>query len=324
MRNRRKGGAIEEVSVLVGEKILITGPAGRIAFGLARSLAADNDVWGIARFGDPATRDQVEALGVTTRAIDIAGGRFGDLPTDFTYLLHLAADFSADDYDRALRVNAEATGFLLEHCRNARAALVMSTVTVYKPHLDPWHAFRENDPLGDAMAPPSAPYSISKIAQEAVARYCARSFAVPVTIARMGAAYSDQDGLPVWHLHAVASGQPVRTRWDPMPYSPIHDDDICAQVEALLGAAAVPATIVNWCGDEAVSVQQWAAYFGELLGVGAEVLVDEIPGASRGSVGDPTQRASITGPCRVGWREGFRRVAERLYPDRVRSGERTD
>lgn len=153
-----------------------------------------------------------------------------------------------------------------------------------------------------------------------MARYCARSFDLPVTIARMGCAYSDEDGLPVWHLAAVAAGEHVRTRWDPMPYSPIHDDDICAQVEPLLDAASVPATIVNWCGDEAVSVQQWSAYFGELLGARAEVDVDPIPGASIGSVGDSTRRVSITGPCQVGWREGFRRVVERLYPDRVRVG----
>ena len=130
--------------VLSGEKVLITGPAGRIAFGLARSLVPDNEVWGIARFRDPVTREKVDALGVTTRAMDFADGDFGDLPTDFTYLVHLAADFSPDDYDRALRVNAEGTGFVLEHCRTAKAALVMSTVTVYKPHPDPWHAFREH------------------------------------------------------------------------------------------------------------------------------------------------------------------------------------
>lgn len=304
--------------MLSGEKILVTGPAGRIAFGLVRSLAPDNDVWGIARFSDPATREKVEALGVTTRRIDIADGAFGDLPTDFTYLLHLAADFSPNDYDRALTVNAEATGLLLEHCRAAKAALVMSTLTVYKPHPDPWHAFREDDPLGDAMAPPSAPYSVSKIAQEAVARYCARSLGLPVTIARMGAAYGDQGGLPVWHLQAVAAGEPVRTRWDPMPYSPIHDDDIAAQLEPLLDAARVPATIVNWAGDEAVSVQQWSAYFGELLGVEAKVVVEVIPGASVGSVGDHAKRRSITGPCRVGWREGFRRMVEQHHLDRVR------
>jgi nucleoside-diphosphate-sugar epimerase len=305
--------------MLSGEKILITGPAGRIASGLARSLAADNEVWGIARFSDPTTRDRVEGWGVTTRKLDIADGRFDDLPTDFTYLLHIAADFSADDYDRALRVNAEATGFVLEHCRKAKAALVMSTVTTYKPHPDPWHAFREDDPLGDAMAPPSAPYSVSKIAQEAVARYCARSFDLPVTIARMCAAYGEGGGLPNWHLDAVAAGEPVRTRWDPMPYSPIHDDDIAAQLEPLLDAATVPATIVNWGGDEPASVQEWTAWFGELLGVATQVVVEEIPGASIGSVADHTKRLSITGPCRVGWKEGFRRIAERSYPDRVRA-----
>ena len=305
--------------MLSGEKILITGPAGRIAFPLARSLARDNEVWGIARFSDPATRAEVEALGVTTRAVDLGTGDFGDLPTDFTYVLHLAADFG-DDYDRALRVNAEGTGLLLQHCRSAKAALVMSTVTVYKPHPDPWHPFREDDPLGDAGLPQPKPYSIGKIAQEAVARYCARALDLPVTIARMGCAYGERGGLPAFALHAIAAGQPVVARWDPLPYTPIHDDDIVAQLEPLLDVAGVPATIVNWAGDEAVSVQQWSAYFAELLGTEAQVVVQPVPGASLGSVGDPTRRISITGPCRVHWRDGFRRLAAQFYPDRVKEG----
>lgn len=305
--------------MLSGEKVLITGPAGRIAFGLARTLAGENEVWGISRFGDPAARAEVEALGVTTRVADIGDGDFGDLPTDFTYLLHIAADFG-DDYERGLRVNAEGTGLLLAHCRNAKAALVMSTVTVYKPHPDPWHAFREDDPLGDAGLPQPKPYSIVKIAQEAVARYCARNFGLPVTIARMGSAYGDRGGLPAYHLHAIAAGQPVRLRWDPLPYSPIHYDDINAQVEALLDAASVPATIVNWAGDQPVSAQEWSRYFGQLLGVEAEVAVEPVPGASVGSVGDHAKRSSITGPCQVDWRDGLRRMAAHMYPDRVKAG----
>ncbi len=315
-------GDKEVVHILSDEKILITGPAGRIAYGLARSLAADNEVWGIARFTDPQTRSKVDALGVTTRPLDIAGGRFDDLPSDFTYLLHIAADFSESDYEQALRVNAEGTGFVLEHCRKAKAALVMSTLSVYRPQPDPWHAFREDDPLGDAMVPPTATYSVSKIAEEGVARYCARSFGLPVTIARMGAAYSDQGGLPAWHLDAVAAGQPVVTRGNPMPYSPIHDDDIVSQLEPLLAAATVPATIVNWCGDEPVSVQEYCAYFGELLGVEPTVEVQEIPGASRGSVGDAALRKSVTGPGRVGWKQGFRRMVEDGYPGRILTQER--
>jgi len=304
--------------MLSGEKILVTGPAGRIAKPLARTLAADNEVWGIARFSEEGSRERVEALGITTRQIDYSTGEFGDLPTDFTYLLHVAADFSESDYDRALRVNAEGTGLLLEHCREAKAALVMSTVTTYKPNPDPWHAFTEDDPLGDAMAPPAHTYSISKIAEEAVARYCARSFGLPTIIARMCAAYGEMGGLAKWHLDAVAAGQPVTTRSDPMPYSPIHDDDIAVQLEPLLDCASVPAFITNWGGDEPVSVQQWSQYFGELLGVEAQVDVRPIPGASVGSVGDHTRRQSITGPCAVDWRDGYRRMAQQYYPDRVR------
>jgi nucleoside-diphosphate-sugar epimerase len=303
--------------MLNGEKILVTGPAGRIAFGIAEMLAADNEVWGIARFSDPAAREEVEALGVTTRTVDLGDPDFTDVPSDFTYLLHIAADFG-EDYERGLRVNAEGTGLLLSHCRRAKAALVMSTLTVYKPHPDPFHAFREDDPIGDQLLPAPQPYSIVKIAEEAVARYCAREFGLPVAIARMGSAYGDRGGLPLWHLRAIAEGRPVVVRGDPLPYSPIHYDDINAQVEALLDAAAVPATIVNWAGDVPVTVQEWSGYFAELLGVEAGLQVHVVPGASVGSVGDHSKRASITGPCRVDWKAGFRDMVAHYFPDRIR------
>lgn len=302
--------------MLSGERVLVTGPAGRIAYGIVESLARDNEVWGIARFSDPSAREEVEALGVTTRSIDLGDADFSDLPADFTYLLHIAADFG-EDYERGLRVNAEGTGLLLSHCRGVKAALVMSTVTVYRPHPDPWHPFREDDPIGDAGLPSPQPYSIVKIAEEAVARYCAREFGIPTTIARMGSAYGDRGGLALWHLQAIAEGRPVVARWDPLPYSPISYHDINAQIPALLHAAATPATIVNFAGDTPVSVQQWCAYFGELLGVEPRVDVQPVPGASVGSVGDHTRRVSITGPCTVDWREGFRAMAAHHYPDRV-------
>lgn len=304
--------------MLSGERVLITGPAGRIAYGLAETLARDNEVWGIARFSDPAAREEVEALGVTTRRVDLGVGDFADVPTNFTYLLHIAADFG-EDYEQGLRVNAEGTGLLLSHCRAVKAALVMSTVTVYKPHPDPWRPFREDDPIGDAGLPSPQPYSIVKIAEEAVARYCAREFGTPIIIARMGSAYGARGGLPLWHLQAIAEGQPVVARWDPLPYSPIHYDDINAQIPALLDAASVPATIVNFAGDTPVSVQQWCAYFGELLGVSPRVEVRPVPGASVGSVGDHTKRTTITGPCTVDWRDGFRAMAAHHYPDRVQT-----
>jgi nucleoside-diphosphate-sugar epimerase len=306
------------VTAVKGAKILITGPAGQIAFPLAEYLAADNEVWGIARFSDPELREKVEAVGVTTRAVDLATGDFGDLPTDFDHLLHLATFQGGGlDYDQALRVNAEGTGLLLQHCRAAKSALVMSTASVLRPVDDPMHVFLETDPLGDANSPHAPTYSMSKIAEEAVARTCARLFDLPVVIARMNASYGPNGGLPAYHLDWIVAGEPVTTRWDPCPYSPIHQDDINAQTESLLAAADVPATIVNWGGDEAVGPHDWCAYFGELTGREANVVVKEMPGTARGSIMDATKRASITGPCSVSWRDGMRRTFEARYPNGV-------
>ncbi len=306
---------VTELSVLRGEKILITGVTGQIAFPLAEYLAHDNDVWGLARFSDPSSRAQVDALGVTTLLCDLAGGDLSAVPDDFAYVLHLAAfQGPGHDFDLALRANAEATGFVLMHCRNAKAALVMSTHSVYKPNPDPRYSYRETDAMGDVNPQHSPTYSVAKIGQEAVARFCARAYDLPVTIARMNAAYGPRGGLPALHADSIAAGSPVWTRWGPCLYSPIFQDDINAQAASLLAAASVPSTIVNWAGDEAVSVQDWCAYAGELLHAPVEVIVRPVPGSLRGSVADVGRRNEFTGPCSVDWREGMRRTIAARHP----------
>jgi nucleoside-diphosphate-sugar epimerase len=158
-------------------------------------------------------------------------------------------------------------------------------------------------------------YSISKIAEEGAVRTVCRLLGLPTVIVRMNVAYGSNGGMPAFHLDAVAAGRPISLRWDPNPYSPIHESDICEQTEALLAAASVPATIVNWGGDEAVSSQQWCAYFGELSGKSPRVSIDPVPGTQRGVVLDVTKRRSLTGPCRVQWRDGMRAMYESRYPD---------
>ena len=77
------------------------------------------------------------------------------------------------------------------------------------------------------------------------------------------------------------------------------------QVEALLEAAAAPATIVNWCGDEVVTAEERVALYGAQLGVEPKLARDELPGGQPGSAGDPTRRLSLTGPCTIDWRDGM-------------------
>jgi nucleoside-diphosphate-sugar epimerase len=250
----------------------------------------------------------------------LSSGDYSSLPDDFDYVIHLAA-FKTEglDYNHAITINAEGTGLLLQHCRKAKAALVMSTHSVYKPVDDALHAFNENDPLGDVNYIMSPTYSISKIAEEAVARYCARAYNLPVTIARMNASYGPNGGLPAYHLDWVLADKPVVTRWDPCRYSLIHQDDINNQVESLLDAASVPATIVNWGGDETPSVHEWCTYMGELTGRTPDVRVVEIANSLRGSIADVSKRLSITGPCKVSWREGIKRVFEERHTDQSKS-----
>lgn len=291
--------------------IVMTGITGQIGFPLAAHLAQHNEVWGIARYSDPAVRARVEAAGIRPVVADLADGSLDDVPRDVTYVLHLAAYQGAEpDYDHAIAVNAEGTGRLLEHCRGAKAALVMSTGSVYRPHPEPFHRYRETDPLGDSGTIHAPTYAVSKIAQEAVARTCARVFGLPVVVARMNAAYGPNGGLPWMHLEAIAAGRAVTARVDHHLYSPIHEDDIAWQVEPLLAAASVPATIVNWGGDEPVALQDWCAHLGRLLGRDAVVDTVPRPGTRQSNAFDSSKRIAITGPSRVDWRDGMATMVE--------------
>ena len=302
--------------MLKHQKILLTGAAGQIALPLGQFLAADNEVWGIARFSAPGSRERCEQAGMVTRSIDLASGEFGDLPRDFDYVLHLAVfQLAGEDYNHALQVNAEGTALLMAHCREAKACLVMSTCAVYALHPDARHPFQEDDPLGDSRQPFSPTYAISKIAQEAVARSCARLYALPTTIARMNVSYSAHGGLPAYHLDAIMRGEEIvlpsgGEAW----YTCIHQDDINHQVGSLLAAASVPATIVNWSGDEPVDVRSWCNYFGEITGR-APVFREDDSQSIPSRVTHNRRRIELVGPCSIGWREGFAAMARERYPE---------
>ena len=303
------------MSVLRGHRILVTGHAGQIAFPLASALARDNEVWGIARFGDATSRERVESAGIHARTVDLADPRWDELPEHFDYLLHLAAIIPPGmDFDATMRVNAEGTGNLMRRFRDAKACLVMSTTGVYLPAEDPTRRILETDPLGGSMQPYSPTYCVSKIAQEAVAKFTAAAYGLPTTIARMNAAYGDNGGLPSLLLEAILAGYPVPMfPGRPSLLSPIHEDDILAHVPGLLNAAAVPATITNWGGDETVDLRDMVRFLGELAG--REVPMPESPEGIQHSLIDPTRRIALAGPCGVPWREGVRRMVAARHPE---------
>jgi UDP-glucuronate 4-epimerase len=300
--------------MLQGEKILITGPNGLVAEPIARALAADNEVVGIARFRDAAARGRLEAAGVRCLVVDLATSDLSEVPDDVTYVLNLAV-VRSDDFDHDLAANGEATALLMERCRGARAFLQCSSTAVYHPAGQ--HRLRETDPLGDSHRCFNPTYSISKIAAETVARAACRIWRVPTVIARLNVPYGPNGGWPAMHLDSMLRGRPVPVHVDaPNTYNPIHQDDIIDQVPKLLAVANVPATIVNWAGADQVSIEEWCAYMGELVGVAPTFA--PTPDTLGSVTTDNTRMHELIGATTVNWRDGLRAMVEARHPDRVR------
>ena len=204
----------------------------------------------------------------------------------------------------------------MNHCRGARAFLHCSSTAVYQP--DGHRRFKETDPLGDNHRPMSflSTYSISKISAEAMARFCARQLSLPTTIARLNVPYGDRGGWPAYQVAMMLGGMAIGVHADaPCEYNPIHDDDIVAMIPGLLAAASVPATILNWGGDDVVSVEEWCAYLGGLVGVEPtfETSAEALPSVAV----DLTELHRVVGHSTVPWRDGMRRLVENLYPDKL-------
>jgi nucleoside-diphosphate-sugar epimerase len=299
--------------MISGEKILVTGVSGKVAEPLARFLATDNEVWGAARFSNPEKRRSLEAAGITTRAVDVGSGDFADLPTDFTYVLHFNwLRAGLDRLQEAIRVNVEGPGLVMQHCRKAKAHLVTSGMPVYSPHSDPTHLFTESDSIGASSYAyaPTSPYS--KAGVEAVARFCARAFNMRVVVMRLNTVMGVENCFPSGVIRAVLADRPLQAPHENNMHSPIHIEDMKHQLEPLLQAASNPALIVNWGGDEAVSMQEWVRLTNAWSGKSAAVEARTVAGAPIANAADPTLRRSITGPSRIKFHEEFRKLYDAI------------
>jgi UDP-glucuronate 4-epimerase len=302
---------------LEGLKILVTGATGAVALPIVRALARQNDVVALARMRTPDDVRQVTDSGATPVSFDLAKSDFDDLDDDFDVILNFAVRRSTDDdFEKELGVGAEAVGQLMERGRRARAFLHCSSTAVYRPPGD--QPARESDPLGDHHAAQLPTYSIGKIAAEGVARSGARALGLPTVITRLGVPYGSVWGWPTRHLEDIAAGRPLAVHpTDAMLFSPIHERDITDQLGALVASAAVPATIVNWGGDEPVRMQDWCALMGALIGTAPDYQVSDR--AFRGAPVDASKRLAITGPTCVPWQEGITAMVEEWQENRTPS-----
>jgi nucleoside-diphosphate-sugar epimerase len=301
--------------MLEGKKVLITGLTGRIGQAVAERFAPVCEMWGLARYTLEGSQEEAARLGVRPVRGDFARGSLEGVPTDFDYVLHIAANVYPTSAEEGMIDNSDGVARLMKHCRSAKAFMHVSTTGVYNSKADPQHRYREDDEVGSVRNQ----YQPTKLAGEGAARGVCIVLDLPTVICRQNVQYGSGHVKPSAIDRAldvfVQTGE-VKVAPNNAVHltSPIHLDDICDLIEPSLGLASVPATIVNWCGDEAVEWREMFEYAGQLIGK-APKFVPNPDFNSATCIADPTKRRQMAGPTKIGWKEGVRRTLQLRHPE---------
>ena len=294
---------------VVDRRVLVTGASGRVAFPIARALAASNTVYGAARLADPADAARLEAHHIVPLRFDLGRDDVHRLP-DVDYVFHAGAALGRDatDWRWAFEVNAQAAGRLVARYRDVAGFVYCSTGSVYA--YQPDRPLREDDPPGLHLGA----YSLSKIAGEAVVQFAASQWGVPTTVIRIFSTYGPLGGAPADRLDRLLAGREIRLHPDrPNRFNPIYEDDYVTLGIGALRAARTPALVVNWAGSETVSAEEYCEYLGGLVGVAPRFVYTE--SAYTPLWADVTRMHEVLGATRVPWRDGMRRMAVARHPE---------
>ena len=291
--------------MLESRKLLVTGCTSQIGWAVLSRYAGTSDLWALSRYSEPASFDAALALGVKPVRCDPATDSLHEIPTDFDYVLNFAEEPDPGNAGEGLAGNCDSIARLMKHCRSARAFLHLSTNWVYKPHLYPAHAYREDDDMGSNRGGQYAP---SKTAGEGAVRGGGLILGLPTVICRANVVYGGAYGRSLIDDaidHFLATGEVPVPSEGRLFLSPLHAEDVADLIEPSLRLAAVPSAVLNWTGDEAIEWEELFAYIGLLTG--------RKPAFSRGDllngmggIQDPSRRRSVAGPARIHWKEGVR------------------
>lgn len=288
-------------------RILVTGAAGFVGTHLVNSLAAESDIWALARTHAPMTHARVRWVLHDLAAQTPLHG----LPERIDTVVHLAQSNHYRDFPKhaadVFEVNVGGTFRLLEYARLARARrfVFASTGGLYGVGPRP---FRETDP--PCFRGPLRFYFTSKYAGETLVQgYAADIF---TTILRPFFIYgTGQRALMLLPrlVGRIARGQPITVQGPnggPC-INPVHVSDVVAAIRNCLSLDGNQ--IMNVAGTETVSIQELAQRIGNCL--------DKPPryeqgksGTAGNMMGDISRMESLVGTPRLPLDQGLEELCQ--------------
>jgi nucleoside-diphosphate-sugar epimerase len=248
--------------------IVILGVSGKMGPTLARmamrtiqQLDLPYQVYGVARFSQPAMQDALEAAGVRTIAADLLDRRaLAQLPESKNVIFMAGQKFgTTGNQHMTWAINSYLPALACERYQDARM-VAFSTGNVYP--LTP--VVSGGSLEGDDPAPVGE-YAASCLGRERIFDYFSRVHGLRCATMRLNYAVEMRYGVLVDVAQKVLARQPVDLTMGAA--NVIWQGDANGQALGLLAHCDSPPFVLNITGPETVSIRRVAEQFGRILGV---------------------------------------------------------
>lgn len=258
---------IHDIAQLDGD-ILVLGAAGKMGPSLVkltcnaiRQAGVDKRVTAVSRFSNAVVRQELEAAGAQTVALDLLQpGALDELPDAANVIYMVAMKFGTSGNEHFTWAhNAFLPGLVGRRFRKSRI-VAFSTGNVYPLIEVRSGGSKETDPVG-----PVGEYAQSCLGRERIFEYISHSYGTQVLLYRLNYAVELRYGTLVDIAQAISDGEPIDVSMGHLNL--IWQGDANEIALRSLHLCSHPPAVLNVTGPEIVSVRRVAQQLGERLGV---------------------------------------------------------
>jgi nucleoside-diphosphate-sugar epimerase len=257
--------AIDALRDIEGD-LVVLGAGGKMGPSFARMAArgfeeigSEHSVMAVARFSDPAAREEIESSGARTIACDLLDrDAVAALPDAGAVAFLVGTKFgTSDDAAKTWALNAWLPGIVADRYRGV-PTVVFSSGNVY-----PFVPVDSGGATEDTPIAPVGEYAQSVVARERIFEHFSREHGTPTTIYRLNYAAELRYGVPLDIALRVHRGEPVDLANGHC--NVIWQGDANAMALACFSVAASPPRVLNVTGGETLSVRDLATRFGKIF-----------------------------------------------------------